>query len=70
MTIGSEIIAILLTVNGLLITILLQQINRLNANLDKIWKSVDTKVDACVCGSYRDLCFKTCPERHKGGKEL
>ena len=69
MTIGSEIIAILLTVNGLLITILLQQISRLNTNLDKIWTAVDTKVEANVCTSYRELCFKTCPERHKGAKE-
>lgn len=64
MPIGTEILAALLTINGLLITILLAQISRLNDNLAKLWKALDEKVDGKVCQNYRDLCFRTCPERN------
>ena len=69
MTVGAEIISMLLTVNGVLLVILMKQISTLNVNLDKLRGALSSKVETKVCDDYREMCFKTCPERgrHEGG---
>lgn len=68
MTIGAEVVSMLLTVNGVFLVILLKQISTLNANLERLWSALNGKVDTRICDGYREMCFKTCPQR-KGHQE-
>ena len=67
----SHVATALLSLVGLLITILLYQVSSIKTELQqqgralfsKIDKLVDSKVERIQCKEYRDICQSNCPYR-------